>query len=40
MVGQLGKGKSFGDIALTQGKDVRTATGKYTVATQYYNAFK
>lgn len=26
VVGQLGKGKSFGEIALTQGKDVRTAT--------------
>lgn len=25
-VGQLGKGKSFGEIALTQGKDQRTAT--------------
>jgi signal-transduction protein with cAMP-binding, CBS, and nucleotidyltransferase domain len=26
IVGQLGKGKSFGEIALTQGKDLRTAT--------------
>lgn len=26
VVGQLGKGKSFGEIALTQGKDLRTAT--------------
>jgi hypothetical protein len=26
IVGQLSKGKSFGEIALTQGKDVRTAT--------------
>jgi CRP-like cAMP-binding protein len=28
VVGQLGKGKSFGEIALTQGKDLRTATVK------------
>ena len=26
VVGYLGKGKSFGEIALTQGKDLRTAT--------------
>ena len=37
MVGQLGKGKSFGEIALTQGKDMRTATGKFTVTTPYYD---